>query len=295
MLSGDEALLAEVPDFISLGGLMKATPSANGRDRFLYIEASNEDLDHQNEIVLQKALSESAPYYKRHGNIDISHYSLIGLSRGIPNYMEYEIGKPREVGCQGNKTFVKAELYQGESAQARNANMVWDSLTKQRPAMSWYPSVGGAVLAKSVRIDPSTNNRVAVIERVRWNNLALDRTPVNTTVPEVSLLPIGTFTKSLGGFVLNKALTAGYGTDAAALAGGSSLRKQSLDRRLANYWDFRNKLASDIRDGKVTTNQGTEGIADYCVKAFKLSQDEASEWTERFLTDLNNGRKRRAS
>src|SRR5690606_15077846 len=93
----DEHLLASVPDYISVGGLLKASPAEEGGERLLYIEASNEDVDHQNEVVLQKALAESADYYLRHGNVDLSHYTLIGPKAGIANFLEYEIGKPVEV------------------------------------------------------------------------------------------------------------------------------------------------------------------------------------------------------
>lgn len=74
----DERLLSEIPDYICLGGLLKAVPKTEKDARILYLEASNEDVDRQNEIVLQKTLEESTDFYLRHGNIDISHFSLIG-------------------------------------------------------------------------------------------------------------------------------------------------------------------------------------------------------------------------
>lgn len=285
----DASLLASVPDFISVGGLLKASPQEDGWRRILYFEASNEDVDHQNEVVLQKALAESSDYYLRHGNVDLSHFSLLGPKAGIPDYMTYEIGKPSAVQVNGKKTFVKAELYQGDSPMAKNANMVWDSITKQRPASSWFPSVGGAVLAKSVRVNPASGEKVALIEKVRWSNVALDRQPVNKTVPQVSLAPVGTFAKSLGGFVLVKALEAGYGTDSATLTGGAALRTQSLDRRPASYWDFRNKLAADMQSGAAGKNPGMRDLVAHAEKNFSLSSDEAAEWVERFMRDVKTG------
>lgn len=290
----DATLLASVPDFISVSGLLKATPSEENGVRILFLEASNEDIDHQNEIVLQKALSDSTPYFKQYGNIDISHYTILGPKLGIANHLEYEIGRPRDVCVDGKKTFVKAELYRGDSAQAKNANMVWDSLTKQKPPMSWYPSVGGSVLAKSIKIDPKTNDRVAVVERVRWSNIALDRTPVNQTVREVSTTPLGVFTKSLNGFVM-KGLTAGYGTDSATLEGGAAMREQSLAGSPANYFDFRNRLSKSIRAGHLGKNPGAREAVDYGAKVFKLEGSRAAEWVERFYKDLNTGLKRSAS
>lgn len=290
----DESLLASVPEFISVGGLLKATPQEDAGHRYIFFEASNEDVDHQNEVILQKALSESSEYYLRHGNIDLSHYTIMGPKSGIPNFMEYEIGKPLAVQVNGRRTFVKAELYSGDSAMARNANMVWDSLTKQMPASTWYPSVGGSVLSKSVKLDPATQQKVAVIDRVRWNNTALDRCPVNKTVPTISTAPVGTFAKSLGGFVITKGLTAGYGTDAAALTGGAAMREQSLDRTIQSYFDFRNKLAERMRSGGTGKNPGARDLVSYAAKQFSLSPDRAAEWVERFMRDLKNGLNKRS-
>lgn len=289
----DEQLLSSVPDFIDIGGMMKATPAEENGERLLYFEASNEDLDHQNEVVLQKALTDSSDYYLRHGNVDLSHYTIIGPKLGIPNHLEYEIGKPLEVRVEGKSTFVKAQLYRGESSMARNANMVWDSLTRQTPPARWYPSVGGAVLAKSVKVDPDSKARVAVIEKVRWGNIALDRQPVNKTVPEASVIPVGIFAKSLGGFVIAKALEAGYGSDSAALEGGAALRKQSLHGVPINYFDFRNRLADALRGGKAGKNPGVHVITDFAARNFGLPLHQAAEWVERFMRDLKTGLKDR--
>lgn len=284
----DAAMLAEIPEYITLGSaFLKATPAEEAGERFLFMEASNEDPDHQHEVVLQKALEDSASYFLRHGNIDLSHYTLLGPKAGIANHYEYEIGKPVDVRVQGDRTFVKAQLYKGDSAMARNANMVWDSLTKQSPPARWYPSVGGAVLAKSVRIDPDTKAKVGVVERVRWSNIALDRMPVNKTVPEISTLPVGTFAKSLGGFVIAKALEAGTATDVAALTGGGALGKQSLDRTIHSYWDFREVLAGALRRGRVQPKPAA--LQRYAL-SLGLDPDAASEFVERFFHDMQRRR-----
>ena len=168
--------------------------------------------------------------------------------------------------------------------------MVWDSLTKQSPPSRWYPSVGGAVLSKSVKIDPETKARVAVIEKVRWNNVALDRCPVNRTVPEVSTAPVGTFAKSLGGFVV-KALEAGYGTDAAALTGGAALRTQSLAG--AEYYRAREKVSRAILNGTLGKNPGPNQIMDFVSREFGASPEGSAEFTERLLGDIYRNLNRR--
>lgn len=290
----DEQLLASVPDYMSVSTMLKATPSEEGGERFLYFEASNEDVDHQGEVILQKALAKSADYYLRHGNIDISHYTLLGPRSGLPNFMEFEIGRPVAVKVDGKRTFVKAQLYSGSSPMARNADMVWSSLTQQNPPAVWYASVGGAVLSKSIKIDPDTKEKVAVVDSVRWSNTALDRCPVNKTVSAISTVPLGTFAKSLGGFVLSKSIDAGYGSDVATLAGGSALRVQSLDGAPQSYFDFRDRLSGAIRSREAKI-QTADGLVAYSVKEFRLSPDEATEWVDRFMGDLKSRLNKRGS
>lgn len=284
----DAAMLTAIPEFITLDApFLKATPAEEGGERMLYMEASNEDQDFENEIVLQKALEASADYFIRHGNIDLSHYSILGPKSGIPNYLEYEIGKPVNARVDGKETYVQAQLYKGDSAMARNANMVWDSLTKQSPPARWYPSVGGKVLAKSIRIDPDTKAKVGVVESVLWSNIALDRMPINRTVPEISTLPIGVFAKSFGGFVLAKALEAGTATDVATLTGGGALAKQSLDRKIYSYWDFREALSKALRKKRV--KPGLQAMQRFAT-SLGLDSDSASEFVERFFHDIQQQR-----
>lgn len=280
---------AATTEFLSLPGMLKATPMSEGGARLLYFEASNEALDQQGEVVLSKALAESADYYRRFGNVDIDHVTQIGAKSGIPDYNLFEIGRPDDVRVDGKRTLVKATLYQGAGPMAAKANQVWESLTALTPPARWYPSVGGAVLEKSQDIDPETHNRRTVVKRVRWTNVALSRTPVNQTVPTVSTVPFGALAKSwgLGGLDLTKALEAGYGTDSATLSGGAALRGQSLDRGVQSYWDFRDRLAGDIRKGRC--GQSAEAITHHAAAHYGIDRDDAATWCGRFLTDLRAG------
>jgi hypothetical protein len=280
-------------EFVALGGLLKATPHEEAGERILYFEASNEDPDHQNEVVLQKALQESAEYFLRHGNIDLSHYTILGPKSGVDNWMEFEIGKPVDARVDGKRTFVKSVLYKGDSPMARNANMVWESLTRQQPPSRWYPSIGGAILKRGTRLHPKTGDKIGVIEKVRWNNVALDRCPVNKTVPEASLVPTAVFAKAFGCLVMTKTLEAGYGTDMAALTGGGALRQQSLAGKIpGNYFDFREHISRAMLDGKVKRPTASR-LVSFSVNQWGLSEDEASEWVDRFMVDLNANRKRK--
>lgn len=297
----DEALLAAVPDFLSIESMFKATPRQEGADRFIYFEASNEKLDQQGETVLAKALAESTDHYLKFGNVDLDHYSLLGKPNpakgwaGLPNPEQYEVGRPVQVRIDGSRTFVKAQLYAGDSDLARNANMVWDSMTKLNPPARWYPSVGGAVLSKSLRLDPKTGAKTGVVDKVRWTNVALSRTPVNQHLPSAQVMPFGALVKCWtgAGFDLSKAITAGYGTDSAGLVGGAALRKQSLDRRVRNYFDFREAMSDAIKSGRVS-RINSEGLSSFAVKEFGFSHDEAAEHVERFLRDVQSELKKRS-
>lgn len=282
-------------EHVSFDLMLKATPAEEGGKRIIYFEASNEGIDQQGERVLAKALAESAAIYKAHGNIDIDHLSL--LRKNQQEGIEAEIGFPVDVTINDKRTFVKAQLFAGNGPLARNANMVWSSLTEISPPARWYPSVGGSVLAKSQEIDPSTNQQVTVVSKVRWTNVALSRTPVNQNLGQVSTLPMGTFCKSLGCLVMAKTLTAGYGTDSAALTGGGALRKQSLHGAPMNYFEFEDGLAKHLRriknkkpflsrDGNLSNVKVLKSIADFSAAEFGLEHDEATEMVERFFLNL---------
>lgn len=271
------------PDFL------KATPAEEGGDRFIYLEASNQARDFQGEIVLAKALEESAEYYRRYGNLDLDHLTQIGAKQGIADPYLYQIGTPTDVKCRGGKTWVKGAIFKGDSPVAAHANKFWDSLTKISPRKRWFPSVGGAVVDKGPEFDPHTRETNTVVRKVRWTNVGFSATPVNPAVPQVSTVPIGMLAKSWGahGLNLNKALEAGYGTDSTALAGGAALRKQSLDRHVQTYWDFRDGIAKAIRARTLT---GTaQSIVNHAHAEMGMSQSQAAEWTERFHADLRDG------
>lgn len=283
-------MLDAIPAYLSITDMLKATPREEGGDRFVYLEASNESVDYQGEVVLSKALKDSSAYYLQYGNLDIDHYTQIGARMGIPNYETYEIGRPVEVTVREGKTFVKGQIYKGDGPAAERANAFWSSLVDLNPPARWFPSVGGKVIAKSVAIDPQTKAKRAVIENVRWTNIGFSKTPVNLSVGPVSTVPVGALTKSLcaEGFDYAKALEAGYGTDAAALAGGGALRKQSLAPNLFSYWDFRDALADLIRKGKIGGN--VAAMTKVARDRFGLSADAAAAAVERFLSDLEHSR-----
>ncbi len=276
--------------------MMKASPVEEGGERFVYIEASKESRDQQGEIVLAKALQESVDIFRKFGVVDLDHKSMPSVAKmyGITAPEEWIIGQPIEVRFQGDMTFVKAHLRRGDTALAERANRVWDGLTKVTPPDRYYASVGGSVLGREVRIDPMTKARVPVITKTRWNNLALSLNPVNPDLNPASTTPVGTFAKALGGFVVAKALEAGYATDSAAMTGGQALGMQSLDRRPKSYFDARNRISAAMTSGKIK-NPGMKEIMGFAQKEFGMSLEESAEFCERFLRDIHSNLKRSKS
>lgn len=276
-----------IPDFF------KASVAEEGGRRLVYLEAANEALDYQDEVTLAKALGDSAPYFLRYGNLDLDHITQIGPKRGISDYPAYEIGRPVDVKLDGPRTMVKGEIYSGDTPVAANANIFWDSITKLRPAQRWYPSVGGKILDRDEGFDPKRRVARKVIKAVRWTNIGFSKTPVNPEVPTVTTIPFGVLAKcwDADGLDLMKALEAGYGTDAATLAGGAALRGQSLDRHLQSYWDFRDRAADDVRGRRVGLSP--EGLSNHAREHYGLDAATAAEWTERFLADIRAGIKQR--
>lgn len=288
----DAELLSAVPDVLCITEMLKATPRMEDGQRVIYIEASNEAVDHQGEVVMAKALADSADYYLRHGNLDIDHYTLIGPRMGIKDSNLYEIGRPTDVTSREGKTFVKGVVYSGTGPAAEQANIFWSSLTDINPPQRWYPSVGGAIPAggKVVEIDPQTNKRRVMVKSTRWTNIGFSKTPVNPAVPTVSTVPFGALVKSWAGGGIDftdfaKTLTAGYGTDSAALAGGSSLRRQSLHGAVISYVEFRDSLLSDLQSKAAGGNPTSRDLIAFAASNYGVDLDTASRYVARFLSD----------
>lgn len=292
MRDTDQSLLDAVPGYISITHVLKAQPAQEGGERFVYLEASNESVDQQGEVVLAKALAESADYYLRFGNLDIDHYTQIGARAGIPGYELYEIGRPVDVAVRDGSTYVKGQIYSGSGPAAEKANAFWSSLTELNPPARWYPSVGGAVVSKSVQADPVTGERRAVIEKVRWTNVGFSKTPVNANLATVKTVPFGALAKSWNGvgFVVQKALEAGYGTAPEQVSEAGALRLQSLGGGVLDYWDFRDWLADAIRQRKVAGGKPAEWVE--AAASVGLSRDRAARYVERFLRDLRDALKK---
>lgn len=263
-------------DNINIIGLFKTRSAAEeDGERVLYIEASREDIDSADEIVLCRALKESAEYFKTFGNVDLDHITQFRDTR-IKNPYLFEIGKPIDVlTTEDNVTLVKVKLYRGSGESAQLANYVWSSLTEQEPPQTWYASVGGKITGtKDTRA--SDGREIKVITGVRWNNLALSKTPCLTTLNPSSLTPIGAFAKN----ALAKAMESFTETDSAAIEGYQSLIVQSLDTGT-----IYESIATAILDETIS---GSKASIIEWLKANGSTEDEANEIAHQFLSMLGD-------
>lgn len=287
----DEQLLSTIPDYMVFGMMLKATPATEGDDRIIYVEASKESKDIEGEIVLAKALKDSADYFLKFGVLDLDHKSMPSVAQKMGLIAEeWAIGQPLDVKFSGDTTIVKAKLYSGDTSLAVKANNVWDGLTKLNPPARYYASVGGQVLGREIRLDPQTGDRIPVITKTRWNNLALSSTPVHDGLDVASAAPMGVFAKSLNGYIFAKALEASYATDATVMTGGAALSMQSIDTGMHSYFDFRERLSAAIR-----AHQVGRDITNYAIHTFGLSHEQASDWVEKFLRGIKQSAAKRTN
>lgn len=182
----------------------KATPSIEGGERVLYMEASNQARDLQNETILADALNDSRDYFLKFGRIDLDHatmYQMIREMRLDPgNPYAREIGQPVDVrytNQNGNpRIWVKSHIFSSSDPKnefVRAANWFWQTL-QVSPRVRWYPSVSGALLPGG-RVEQPDGRRV--IKSLRWHSIALTRNPVNPSLSEVSTVPLEVFCKAL--------------------------------------------------------------------------------------------------
>ncbi|MDX2165744.1 MAG: hypothetical protein SF182_01715 [Deltaproteobacteria bacterium] len=203
----------------------KARAAAEGAERVLYCEPSSGQWDLEGERMLAKALLDSADYFLKFGVIDIGHFSMpVPVLRKRARELGYDpdlcrIGNPVDVRLGSNgAVVVKCQLFQGDTPAAEQANILWSNL---EAGTRYYPSVGGAKLAKSCTLD-----KRCTITAAKWTNIGLWQEPVDLAVKAVTPVPIDVFAK---------ALIADGGSDASTLDGGAALRRQSLHGDTAYY------------------------------------------------------------
>ena len=198
------------------------------------VEASNENLDLQNQRTLQSALDESKEYFLTNGVISDDHQHKTRNPDGsIESHKDKIIGEPISVRKSGKSTFVKLCLYKGVEAAKPYINLLKNGSKLVKA------SIGG--IMPTIRKEKDGTETVT---RFMWNDLALTTSPVNWTVGSAR------FAKSIGMVDFCKSLEAGSGTDASLFEGGRSLQKEDIE-------DETEKLL-EINDGEMNPEEVIE-------------------------------------
>jgi len=198
------------------------------------VEASNENLDLQNQRTLQSALIKSKEYFLTNGVISDDHQHKTRNPDGsVESHKDKIIGEPISVRTDGKSTFVKGILYKGVEAAKPFINLLKNGSKLVKA------SIGG--IMPTIRKEKDGTETVTSF---MWNDLALTTSPVNWTVGSAR------FAKSIGMVDFCKSLEAGSGTDAAAFENGRSLQKEDIE-------DETEKIL-EINDGEMNPSDSIE-------------------------------------
>lgn len=175
---------------IELPCLIKALPEeANDGRRLVQVQASSEDLDLEGDVILQRALLDSADSFVKTGHLDIDHISEIGDRLGISNPTSYIVGRPTEVKDLGaGRTAVVGEIRRSvdgtHDPEKNRYDSFWDSL-HSAPPVHWRASIYGFPIKGQVEDCRKTACDVAtrfLVKGIDWRSLAFTRNPVNDSL-----------------------------------------------------------------------------------------------------------------
>ena len=181
------------------------------------VEASNENLDIEEQRVLQNALMKTKDYFLKSGVVSKDHkHRTFHKDGSFDIHEEFVIGEPLGVFTEGTSTMVKGKLYAKNAHAQKFIDLLDQGSTRVKA------SVGGLVPRIKKTVD-ETGKKIGEVISVLWDDIALTITPVNPTVaPAVSMA------KSLSSVEFVKALSVGYGTDSATFTGGRALAKEDV-------------------------------------------------------------------
>jgi len=181
----------------------------------VYLEASNESRDQEEDVTVMKALKDASDFYLTHGVISWDH------QHKLQKDPEFIIGEPVDIAfTETHSTLIKGLLYK----ENRKAQGVMGNLLSKTSRFG--SSIGGYILKKALE------SAGKFIRKVIWDDTAITYKPVNdTTLGKVQLVPFAEFAK---------ALTAGTGVDASTFSGGRALTPESLRGKTVNmlFKDF---------------------------------------------------------
>ena len=221
-------------------------------------EASNENLDIEQQRVLQSALLSTKDYFLKNGVISKDHkHRTFKKGGAFDIHEEFVIGEPIDVYTDGLRTFVKGKLYPNNEHAQKFIDLFATGSTRIKS------SVGG--LVPRIKKTIENGKKIGEVISVLWDDLALTITPVNPTVePAVSMA------KSLSSLEFVKALSVGYGTDSATFTGGRALQKEEAeDEEIPFVVNEKAVIAlvGAINDGDVTDGEDAETfLSDYGIQ-----------------------------
>ncbi len=228
------------------------------------VEASNENLDLQNQIVLQRALMDSKDEFLKGGVISCDHLHKRKDEYGNTiSDTSMVIGEPIDVRTEGSSTIVVGKLYKSNEKAQDFIRMLKDGSSRVRA------SVGG-IFPKVVK-DAKTG--VEKITSVLWNDLALTTSPVNNTVGSA------VFAKSMNPDEFVKALAAGYKDDSAESTNGTAIIPEDTNTKTKDAID---NTAEEDEEDKLSESEKEE-VLKSLMKHFADGNFTADEDAEYYL------------
>ena len=181
MFDGMEPLVLQLP------AIVKAVADEKGQRR-VAVEASNEQVDDEGDIITQKSLLDARPGFLAQGALDINHLSEIGGRYGL-NPSDWIVGVPTEVLDIGkSRTEVRGILHAAQPGKISKADELWDGLTRD-PPVPWRASIfgwpqrgGGFIDVRTAKCAEYPDAKRYVVKAIDWRSLAFTRTPVNNAI-----------------------------------------------------------------------------------------------------------------
>lgn len=253
--------------------LKKGSFTQNEEGDFIFdAEASNENLDLEQQRILQEALLNSKDYFLTNGVIskDHLHQQIVGEgeNKRIIFNEEYVIGEPLKVYTEGGKTRVRGKLYKLNEHAQKFIKLFKEGSTRIKA------SVGG--IAPLVQKVKENGQEVGRVVSVLWNDLALTISPVNPTVGAAYMV------KSLNSLEFVKALSAGYGTDHASFTGGRALIPEDTGKKISEA-DIMDGLIKAILSGEINS---VEKCEEY-LAGFNIDKEMSSKYLQ-FILEKDN-------
>ncbi len=190
-----QPVVAESPRtaFVAILPTIVKARTTNSGKRIVEVCASVELSDLEGDCILQKALFDAAPEFLATGHIDYEHWSELGQQLGIPEPLNYILGRPTEVYDGGaGQTMVICQIKSspdGISNPSRNSyDAFWEALTSEPPVLFRASVYGFLDPASTIDCREETCGggwkgegpapTRFIVSKFDWRSLAFTRNPV---------------------------------------------------------------------------------------------------------------------